>query len=120
MDYTGKKLYVMSGTHWDREWYQSFQGFRYRLVYLLDFVIDYLERTPEFPIFTLDGQTIVLEDYLEIRPENRERLEKLIQAGRILIGPWYCMPDELILSGESLITNLQIGHRVAEEFGAEP
>ena len=119
MDYTGKTLYIMSGTHWDREWYQPFQGFRYRLVNTLDFVIDYLEQHPEFPVFTLDGQTIVLEDYLEIRPETRERLQALIQQGRILIGPWYCMPDELILSGESLIANLQRGHRIAQNFGVE-
>lgn len=118
MDYTGKTLYIMSGTHWDREWYQPFQGFRYRLVETLDFVIDYLEKHPEFPVFTLDGQTIVLEDYLEIRPEMRQRLRALVEQGRILVGPWYCMPDELILSGESLIANLQQGHRLAKEFGA--
>ena len=119
-DYTGKTLYIMSGTHWDREWYQPLQGFRYRLVNMIDHLIEYLEQTPEFPVFTFDGQTVVLEDYLEIRPENRPRLEALIQAGRILVGPWYCMPDELILSGESLIANLAEGHRVARSFGVEP
>ena len=120
MDYTGKKLYIMCGTHWDREWYNTFQGFRFRLVSMLDRTMDYLEKTPEFPVYTLDGQTIVLEDYLEIRPERRQRLEQLIQAGRILIGPWYCMPDELLLSGESLIHNLLLGRRLCHSFGVEP
>lgn len=119
MDYTGKKLYFTSSTHWDREWYQNFQGFRYRLVQVVDRAIEYLENTPEFEVFTFDGQTIVLEDYLEIRPENRERLEKLISAGRIKIGPWLCMPDEFIPSGESLITNLQIGDRLSRKYGGE-
>ena len=119
MDYTGKKLYFTSSTHWDREWYQNFQGFRYRLVQVVDRAIEYLENAPEFEVFTFDGQTIVLEDYLEIRPENRERLEKLISAGRIKIGPWLCMPDEFIPSGESLITNLQIGDRLSRKYGGE-
>lgn len=120
MDYKGKKLYMISSTHWDREWYQTFQGFRYRLVQVLDRAIDFLETHPEFPAFTLDGQTVVIEDYLEIRPENRERIEKLIREGRLLVGPWYCMPDEFIISGESLITNLQIGDRLSKKYGGQP
>ena len=66
--------YVLSHTHWDREWYLSFQLFRMRLVDMLDTLIPYLEQHPEFPHFHLDGQTVCLEDYLEVRPEQAERL----------------------------------------------
>lgn len=111
------KFHVVSHTHWDREWYASFQQYRLRLVRLTDRLIDLLERTPEFRFFVFDGQTIVLEDYLEIRPENRERLRNLIQAGRIEIGPWYVLPDEFLVSGESLIRNLIVGQRVGAPFG---
>ena len=110
-------LVVVPHTHWDREWYQPFQEFRSRLVRLMDRLLDVLERDPAFTHFHLDGQTIVLEDYLEIRPQNRRRLQRLIRAGRIAVGPWYVLPDEFLVSGESLIRNLQIGHRIAAQFG---
>ncbi len=111
------RLHVVSHTHWDREWYQSFQQYRMRLVRLADRLLDLLERSPEFRYFVFDGQTIVLEDYLAIRPENRERLQKLIQAGRLEVGPWYVLPDEFLVSGEALIRNLLLGHRVGQQFG---
>ncbi len=114
------RIYLFSSTHWDREWYQSFQGFRRRLVDMTDDLIESLESHPEFPQFTFDGQTIVLRDYLEIAPENEIRLRKLIREGRILIGPWYVMPDEYLVSGEGLIRNLLIGTALAREFGVEP
>src|ERR1700687_2098257 len=108
---------VVPHTHWDREWYQPFQDFRSRLVRLMDRLLDLLERDTAFAHFHLDGQTIVLEDYLEIRPQNRARLRRLISAGRNAIGPWYVLPDEFLVSGESIVRNLQIGHRIAGEFG---
>lgn len=114
------KFYVISHTHWDREWYQSFQNYRYRLVRMMDNLIEGLEKNEEYRVFHLDGQTIVLNDYLEIRPEMKARLQKLIQDGRILIGPWYVMPDEYLISGEALVKNLQMGHRICEEYGADP
>ncbi len=114
------KVYVVSHTHWDREWYQAFQGFRTRLVYMIDELIETMERDPEYRHFNLDGQTIVLGDYLEIRPENEARLRALVQAGRIRIGPWYAMPDEFLVSGESLLRNLAKGVRIARSWGVEP
>ncbi|MGH2515126.1 MAG: alpha-mannosidase, partial [Ktedonobacterales bacterium] len=110
-------LLVVAHTHWDREWYQTFQQFRMRLVRTVDTVLDTLERDPSFRYFMLDGQTIVLEDYLAIRPENELRLRALISQGRILIGPWYLQPDEFLVGGESLIRNLQIGRRMAVPYG---
>lgn len=102
-----KELYVISHTHWDREWYEVFQEYRMRLVRMIDRLLDLLETDPAYACFHLDGQTIVLEDYLDIRPQNRDRLTRLIQEGRLLIGPWYVMPDEFLVSGESLVRNLQ-------------
>ncbi len=112
------KIYYFSSTHWDREWYRSFQGFRYRLVKITDEIIEVLENDPSFSSFTFDGQTIVLDDYCQIKPENRKRLESLIEKGRINVGPWYVMPDEFLCSGESLIKNLQMGHKMAKDFNA--
>ncbi|MBE6960202.1 MAG: hypothetical protein E7448_05725 [Ruminococcaceae bacterium] len=114
-----KKLYYISGTHWDREWYQTFQGFRFRLERALREMITYLENTPEFEVFYFDGQTIVFEDFLEVAPECEDRLKKLFQEGKIRIGPWYTMPDEFLVSGESIVRNLQKGHRICRDYGVE-
>src|SRR5579859_7319005 len=110
-------LLVVPHTHWDREWYLTFQQFRVRLVRTVDLVLDTLEADPSFAFFMLDGQTIVLEDYLEVRPEHRERLARLARAGRILVGPWYLQPDEFLVGAESLVRNLQIGRRMGAAFG---
>src|SRR5207344_3030416 len=110
-------IHVISHTHWDREWYLTHEQFRFRLVALVDRLLDLLDADPDYKHFHLDGQTIVLEDYLEIRPEQEPRLRKAIQDGRILIGPWYVMPDEFLVSGESLVRNLLRGHRLSREFG---
>lgn len=115
---TNYTMHVVSHTHWDREWYRTFQSFRIRLVDLIDNLLDILEKEPDFKFFNFDGQTIVLEDYLQIRPEKRPILEKYIREGRILVGPWYQLNDEFLVSGESTIRSLLIGHRIAQEFGA--
>ena len=108
---------VVSHTHWDREWYRPFEGFRVRLVRMLDNLLDLLDRDPEYRHFVLDGQTIVLDDYLEVRPERRPDVQRLVQAGRLLIGPHYVLPDEFLIGGESWVRDLQIGIRSAREFG---
>ena len=110
-------LVIVPHTHWDREWYRTHEEFRYRLVHLLDRLLDLLEGDPGFGHFTLDGQTIVLDDYLEVRPEERPRIERLVRAGRLSIGPWTVLPDEWLVSGEALVRNLRLGLQRAAEFG---
>ena len=83
-----KDIFYFSSTHWDREWYQTFQGFRYRLVKVMDGILDAMETLDDFKVFQLDGQTIVMDDYAEIKPKNAERLMEYIKTGRIKIGPW--------------------------------
>jgi alpha-mannosidase len=108
---------VVPHTHWDREWYLPFEHFRLHLVRTVDEVVDTLEDDPAFRCFTLDGQAVLLEDYLELRPEREERLRALIEAGRIAIGPWYTLPDEYLVGQESLVRNLLLGRQVCEGFG---
>jgi alpha-mannosidase len=112
------RLFIIPHTHWDREWYEPFQRFRMRLVRLMDKLLDILDRDPNFPYFMLDGQTVVLEDYLEVRPEQETKLRRYIREGRLLVGPWYVLPDEFLVSPEALIRNLLRGIRIASDFGA--
>lgn len=114
------KAFYVSGTHWDREWYEPFQEYRRWLVDLIDDAMDVLEAHPEYKCFHLDAQTSVLQDYLEIRPERRERLLKLLKDRRLLAGPWYTLPDEWLVSGEGMVRNLMRGVRDCTGLGFEP
>jgi mannosylglycerate hydrolase len=112
-------IHVVSHTHWDREWYLTFQQFRFRLVELMDQLLALLDADPEYRYFMLDGQTIVLEDYLDVRPEREEEIRRRVQEGRLLIGPWYILPDEFLVSPEATMRNLLIGERVCSRFGPQ-
>src|SRR5678816_1846684 len=90
-------VYVIPHTHWDREWYATFQQFRVRLVHVIDALLELLERDSAYAHFNLDAQTIVLQDYLEIRPEKREALRRFIAGRRLGVGPWYILPDEFLV-----------------------
>jgi len=109
-------LYAYYHTHWDREWYLPFRAYQHRLLKVVDDILDVLE-ADKIPCFCLDGQTVLLEDYLELRPHNRTRIETLVNAEKLSIGPWYVMPDELLVSGESLVRNLARGLQISEAFG---
>ncbi|MHA2302015.1 MAG: glycoside hydrolase family 38 N-terminal domain-containing protein, partial [Candidatus Thorarchaeota archaeon] len=108
---------LISETHWDRAWYRTFQQFRLRLVNLANELLDILDEDPEFKTFTFDGQTVVIEDYLEMVPHQRERFTEHVKAGRIDIGPWYVLPDVFLVSGEALIRNLLMGRRIGKDYG---
>ena len=110
------QVFLVSHTHWDREWYRTYQTFRARLVDAIDRVLELVAADEGFR-FLLDGQTIALEDYLEIRPDRRVALEEACRAGRIAIGPWYVQPDSLLPSGEAQVRNLLEGRRVGAAIG---
>jgi mannosylglycerate hydrolase len=114
---TTYRVFVYHHTHWDREWWAPMQDFRIRLVEVIDELLGALDADPDFRCFLLDGQTIVLKDYLEIRPENRAKLVTYINDYRIQCGPWYILPDEFLVSGEAHIRNLWLGERTAERLG---
>lgn len=112
-----KNIHYIPHTHWDREWYRSSEAFRIRLTYSFDMLLDILEKNPKYKYFTFDGQTGIIEDYLSIRPENKEKIKKYISQKRILVGPWYIQPDLFLTSGESILRNLVIGSNIAENLG---
>jgi len=114
-----KAVYCV-GTHWDREWYETFQEFRMWLVELIDELMDLMDRDPDYRCFHLDGQAVVLQDYLAIRPERRERFLSFLKSRRLVAGPWYDLPDEWLISGESYVRNLAMGMRVCRSLGFEP
>lgn len=113
-------LHIVPHSHWDREWYMSFEQHRMRLVELFDSLIETMENCPDYTYYHMDGQYVVIEDYLEIRPQMRDRLMKLIHENRIQVGPWYVLQDEYLTSGEANVRNMLYGLRLCREIGADP
>jgi len=112
-----KKIHIISHTHWDREWYMSYEKHHLKLIRLMDSLLELLDRDPEFKSFHLDGQTIIMDDYLQVRPELRDKVEHYIREGRLIQGPWYILQDEFLTSSEANVRNLLIGHRDAATYG---
>ncbi|TPG73210.1 mannosylglycerate hydrolase [Brevibacillus laterosporus] len=112
-----KNVHIVPHMHWDREWYFSTEESRILLVNNMEEIMEMLENNPDYPYYVLDGQTSILEDYFTVKPENKERLKKLVQAGRLIIGPWYTQTDEMVVGGESIVRNLLYGIKDSEEYG---
>lgn len=111
------KIHIISNTHWDREWLHNFQETRMKLVEFLDLLLEVMEGDEAYRSFVLDSQVVPVEDYLAVRPENEARVRRLIETGRLLVGPWYTCPEGFEVNGESLVRNLLMGHKVAAAYG---
>lgn len=111
-------IHLVPSAHWDREWYLSFSRFQVRLVRLIDKVI-YLLENGIYPCYLLDGQTVMIEDYLAVKPQNEARIKKLISSGKLVVGPWYTVPDTFIPCGESLLKNLETGMKIRNSYGCK-
>ncbi|WP_312383653.1 mannosylglycerate hydrolase [Atlantibacter subterraneus] len=111
------RVHITPHMHWDREWYFTTEESRILLVNNMEEILARLEQDPEYPFYVLDGQTAILEDYFAVKPENRQRVKALVEAGRLIIGPWYTQTDTTIVAGESIVRNLMYGLRDCREFG---
>jgi hypothetical protein len=111
-----RTLHVVPHAHWDREWYLTFESFRAELCRLMDSVLAACDADPGYA-FMPDGQVAMLDDYLEVRPDLRGRIEELVGAGRLQVGPWYTLSDQFLVSGETTLRNLELGLARARELG---
>lgn len=112
-----RQIKVVSNTHWDREFRRSFEKTRRSLLTMMDTTIDILEKDSGYHSFTLDGHSIMIEDYLEMRPERKEQVERLIKEGRLIVGPYYTLAEEFSISHEAIVRNLVWGRRTVEKYG---
>lgn len=111
-----KKFYIVPHSHLDREWYRTFQENRIKLIRFMDDLLDTMEQDSSYTYYTLDAQTSFIDDYFDIKPEQKERFKKLVQAGRTPIGPWYVQPDEHLPTAEGIIRNLLISKGISDEY----
>ncbi|MDO4431696.1 MAG: alpha-mannosidase [Aerococcaceae bacterium] len=114
-----KTVHIISHTHWDREWYLPYEAHHLRLVQLMDDVLQLFDTDPEFKYFHLDGQTIILDDYLEVRPHQREKIQRYITEGKLRIGPFYILQDAFLISGEANVRNALIGRQESLKWGVK-
>ncbi|UTR13523.1 alpha-mannosidase [Salipaludibacillus sp. LMS25] len=114
-----KTAHIISHSHWDREWYMSLEEHRYYLIKLFDDLLEKLGEDANFHSFHLDGQTIMVDDYLEVRPEKEVEVKKYIREGRLIIGPWYILQDAFLTSSEANVRNLLYGMKTTKAFGQE-
>lgn len=115
-----KKAHIISHTHWDREWYLPYERHHMLLVEFMDVLIETLEKDKDFRSFHLDGHTLPIEDYLQVKPDMKDRLVALIKQERIVVGPWFILQDEFLTSSEANIRNLQMGHEMSVKYGGKP
>src|SRR5881409_2034059 len=113
----GLIFHLIPHTHWDREWYLPRAALQARLVAVTDDLIERLQANPGYRSFLLDGQTVLVEDYLRARPDREGDVRVLVKTGRLQVGPWYVLADEQIPSGEGLVRNLLLGAVDAERLG---
>lgn len=111
------KVHVVPHVHWDREWYFSAEESKILLVNDLREVLEFLEAYPDYPNYVLDGQTSIIEDFARLAPEDMPRFRRLVEQGRLVIGPWYTQTDEMVVGGESIVRNLYYGLKDAKSFG---
>ncbi|MFQ7233263.1 MAG: mannosylglycerate hydrolase [Enterococcus hulanensis] len=112
-----KTVHVVPHSHWDREWYFTTSRSKIYLMHDLKKVLEQLEKENPYESFILDGQASLLDDYLKWRPQDKARIEKLVQQGKLIIGPWYTQTDQLMISGESIVRNMLYGMKICEDFG---
>ena len=112
-----KKVYIISHSHWDREWYMAYEQHHMRLIELIDDLLELFEVDPSFNSFHLDGQTVILDDYLQVRPEKRQAIQQAINEGKLRIGPFYILQDDFLISSESNVRNMLIGMEESRKLG---
>lgn len=112
-----KKVHVVAHSHWDHEWYFTMEDSNILLVENMDYLLNLLETKESFSSYSFDGQMSIIERYVDIRPENKARIEKLIKQRKLFVGPWYTQTDSLLVKTEAVIRNLLYGYKMGESFG---
>ncbi|RNA67909.1 glycoside hydrolase family 38 C-terminal domain-containing protein [Alteribacter keqinensis] len=110
-------VFVVPHSHWDREWYFTIEDSNVLLIENMDYLLNVLDEDPEYHAYMFDGQASVIDEYIARRPNEKERVSRLVKEKRLFIGPWYTQTDSLLVNKESMIRNLLYGTRIAEDYG---
>lgn len=111
-----RNIKILMHTHWDREWYFTKSETQVLLRNHMFEVIEFLEENTDV-IYILDGQSVMLDDFIEFAPKWKERVKALVERKALRVGPWYTQTDLMLVHGESIIRNLYYGMKKAMEYG---
>jgi alpha-mannosidase/mannosylglycerate hydrolase len=108
------KLYIV--TAWERDGLATFETSRARL---LDALEEFSRRVyADAPQRLLTGgETMLLDDVAELRPDLQTMLAVYNVGGRLTLGPWYAQPVTMLVSGEALVRNLLAARSDAHHYG---
>ncbi|MDD7261694.1 MAG: hypothetical protein SPI90_11295 [Fusobacterium mortiferum] len=83
-----REIKILMHTHWDREWYFTKDETQVLLRNHMFQVIEFLEENEDI-IYILDGQSVMLDGFIEFAPKWKTRVENLVKRGALRVGPWY-------------------------------
>lgn len=111
-----KIAHCIHHTHWDLIWYFTAQDATVQFVYNMKELLEgFLSGKVDH--FFLDGQTVPIDEYIRIHPEDKEYISELIKNEQLIIGPFHSQLDCFICNGESVINNLRLGIKKSNELG---
>lgn len=113
---TDRIVHAIAHTHWDFEWYFTRHEAFIQFCYHMDEVLQALEQG-KITYYLLDGQMSILDDYLQAFPEKQVQVKRFVRGKRLFVGPWYTQTDELVIAGESIVRNLNLGLNLADRLG---
>lgn len=119
-----ERLHLLTVLNWEREGDETFHVRRARLLDRLAHLTDIMRSGESQPASTLkhlllSGQTIILEDVAEVRPNLVALLVIYNAGGRLGVGPFYIQVDDMLVSGEALIRNLLLGLADVQQHGVK-
>ena len=111
-----KQVFAYLHTHWDLEWYRDVEDFNLRFIKVFDIVLDELKNN-KAPFFYLDGQVVILLEYLKYREEKKEEIIELIKQNKLAIGPFFVSADSYLINFCSMLKNIELGKNISKDFG---
>jgi len=115
-----KKLHLICNSHIDPAWLWRWNEGLAEAISTFRVAADFCENYDGF-IFN-HNEALLYEWIEEHEPMLFERIKKLVKAGKWkIIGGWYLQPDCVMTSGESLMSQIRLGHEYfMEKFGIVP
>ena len=115
-----KKMHLLCNAHLDPVWLWRWQEGLFEALSTFRVAADFCEQYEDF-IFN-HNEALLYEWVEEHDPALFERIKKLVAAGKWrIMGGWYLQPDCVMTSGESLLSQIELGRTYFEEkFGVRP
>lgn len=111
-----KIAHCIHHTHWDLIWYFTAQDAAVQFSYNMKEMLEGF-RTNRIENFFMDGQTMPIDEYLGLHPEDEAYIKQLVTDGKLIIGPFNSQLDCFICNGESVVNNLRLGMKTARKLG---